>query len=127
VVPERTFDTTARCYSDADIVVLPYDPRRTDGRFQDRRVRVPFLQPSAAGQHRFRHWLPLLPLSAGRLTVEVARLVISGSRHSRTACSRPAVSYMCATATPRALEPPAPHPLHLSARESESSRAVDSA
>ncbi len=76
---ERTFHAIAGCYPGADIATLLYDPQRTNGRFADRRVRTSFLQPFAADQHRFRRWLPLLPLAAERLSVRDARVVISSS------------------------------------------------
>ncbi len=76
---ERTFRAIARCYPRADIATLLYDPQRTNGQFADHRVRTSFLQPFAADQHRFRRWLPLLPLAAQRLSVRDARLVISSS------------------------------------------------
>ena len=76
---ERTFHSIAGCYPSAEVATLLYDPRRTNGRFADRRVRTSFLQPFAADQRRFRRWLPLLPLAAERLSVRDARVVISSS------------------------------------------------
>jgi glycosyltransferase involved in cell wall biosynthesis len=76
---ERTFEAMAACYPNASIATLLYDPIGTEGRFRHRRVRTSFLQPLAADQHRFRRFLPLLPLAAERLPLENARLVISSS------------------------------------------------
>jgi glycosyltransferase involved in cell wall biosynthesis len=76
---ERTFEAIAACYPDATIATLLYDPIGTERRFEHRRVQTSFLQPVAASQRRFRHFLPLLPLAAERLPLDSARLVISSS------------------------------------------------
>jgi glycosyltransferase involved in cell wall biosynthesis len=76
---ERTFEAISVCYPDAPIATLLYDPVRTEGRFDHRRVRTSFLQPFAADQRRFRRFLPLLPLAAERLAVDDARVLISSS------------------------------------------------
>src|SRR5262249_11478456 len=76
---ERTFAEIAACFPDAPIATLLHDPVATAERFRDRRVRTSFLQPVAANQRRFRHFLPLLPLAARRLPIGTADVVISSS------------------------------------------------
>jgi glycosyltransferase involved in cell wall biosynthesis len=76
---ERTFEAIAKGYPGAPISTLLYDPIGTEGRFGHRRVLTSFLQRVAADQHRFRSFLPLLPLAAERLPLDGARLVISSS------------------------------------------------
>jgi glycosyltransferase involved in cell wall biosynthesis len=76
---ERTFEAMAACFPDATLATLLYDPVAMEGRFRDRVIRTSFLQPLAADQHRYRRFLPLLPLAAERLAVGDARLVISSS------------------------------------------------
>ena len=76
---ERTFEAMAACFPDATLATLLYDPVAMEGRFRDRVIRTSFLQPLAACQHRYRRFLPLLPLAAERLAVGDARLVISSS------------------------------------------------
>jgi glycosyltransferase involved in cell wall biosynthesis len=76
---ERTFEAMAACFPNATLATLLYDPVAMEGRFRDRVIRTSFLQPLAAGQHRYRRFLPLLPLAAERLAVGDARLVISSS------------------------------------------------
>ena len=76
---ERTFEAMADCFPDATLATLLYDPVAMEGRFRGRVIRTSFLQPLAACQHRYRRFLPLLPLAAERLAVGDARLVISSS------------------------------------------------
>jgi glycosyltransferase involved in cell wall biosynthesis len=76
---ERTFAEIAACFPNAPIATLLHDPVGTDGMFRHRRVRTSFLQPVAADQRRFRHFLPLLPLAARRLPLGNAGVVISSS------------------------------------------------
>ena len=76
---ERTFEAMAACFPEATLATLLYDPVAMEGRFRDRVIRTSFLQSLAACQHRYRRFLPLLPLAAERLPVGDARLVISSS------------------------------------------------
>jgi glycosyltransferase involved in cell wall biosynthesis len=76
---ERTFVEMAKCFPNASIATLLYDPVGTQGRFRHRRVRTSFLQPVAASQAHFRRFLPLMPLAAERLPLGDARVVISST------------------------------------------------
>jgi glycosyltransferase involved in cell wall biosynthesis len=76
---ERTFAEIAACFPDAPISTLLHDPKSTNGAFRGHQIRTSFLQPLAAGQRRFRRFLPLLPLAAARLPLGNARVVISSS------------------------------------------------
>lgn len=76
---ERTFEAITQCFPDAPVATLLYDPVRTEGRFENRRVRTSFLQPFVADQERFRRSLPLLPFAAESLPVKDFPLVISSS------------------------------------------------
>jgi len=76
---ERTFESMAACFPDATLATLLYDPVAMKGRFRDRVIRTSFLHPLAAGQHRYRRFLPLLPLAAERLAIGDPRLIISSS------------------------------------------------
>jgi glycosyltransferase involved in cell wall biosynthesis len=75
---ERTFAEIAACWPGAPIYTLLYDPALGPN-FAGRTITTSFLQRLSVRQDGFRRLLPLLPVAAGRLTVEGHDLVVSSS------------------------------------------------
>jgi glycosyltransferase involved in cell wall biosynthesis len=76
---ERTFAAMADCWPDAPIYTLLYDEQATGGQFADRRMKPSMLQPTGAGQQRFRSLLPVFPWAVRTLSVQEHDLIVSSS------------------------------------------------
>lgn len=76
---ERTFAEIAKCWPEAPIFTLLYDPDAVSDYFADRDVHTSYLQRIGAKQRQFRLLLPLFPRAAERLSITSADVVISSS------------------------------------------------
>jgi glycosyltransferase involved in cell wall biosynthesis len=76
---ERVFAVLCDMYPDADVYTAVYDPRGTDGWFEDRHPRATFLQRTRPTARTFRALLPLYPIAMESLDLSGYDLVISSS------------------------------------------------
>jgi glycosyltransferase involved in cell wall biosynthesis len=76
---ERTFAEMAKCWPQAPIYTLLYDPEGTDGQFADRRVHASYAQRIGSRQHNFKRLAPVFPHAIGHLQLSDHDLVVSSS------------------------------------------------
>ncbi|HZO05719.1 MAG TPA: glycosyltransferase [Solirubrobacterales bacterium] len=76
---ERTFAEMAKCWPQAPISTLLYDPPAVADGFAGREVRTSYLQRLGAKQSRFRYLLPLFPRAAEHLPVSGHQVVVTSS------------------------------------------------
>lgn len=76
---ERVFLRICDQFPDADIFTSVYDPKGTEGRFEDRRVITSWLQRMRPTAHTFRPLLPFYPGAMESLDLRGYDLVISSS------------------------------------------------
>jgi glycosyltransferase involved in cell wall biosynthesis len=76
---ERVFLALCEQFPDADIFTAVYDPKGTEGRFEDRNVHASFLQKLHPNAKSFRRLLPLYPYAMEALDLSEYDLVLSSS------------------------------------------------
>jgi glycosyltransferase involved in cell wall biosynthesis len=76
---ERVFLALCEQFPDADIFTAVYDPKGTEGRFEDRNVHASFLQKLRPNSTSFRRLLPLYPYAMEALDLSEYDLVLSSS------------------------------------------------
>ncbi len=98
---ERVFAALCELFPEADLFTAIYDPRGTEGRFEDRNIHTSFLQRLRPTARTFRPLLPFYPYAMESLDLGDYDLVVSSSSawaHGVIARSRRCTS---ATATTR--------------------------
>lgn len=77
---ERVLEQMLACFPDADVCsVVDFLPEHQRGFLGGRDVRTTFIQKLPFAQHKFRSYLPLMPLAIAQLDVSKYDLVISSS------------------------------------------------
>jgi glycosyltransferase involved in cell wall biosynthesis len=76
---ERVFLALCELFPDADIFTAVYDPKGTEGRFEQRNVHTSFLQRLRPNATSFRRLLPLYPYAMEALDLSGYDLVLSSS------------------------------------------------
>jgi glycosyltransferase involved in cell wall biosynthesis len=76
---ERTFAEMARCWPEAPIYTLLYDPEAVAEGFAGREVHTSGLQRLGASQRSFRYLLPFFPKAAERLPVRSFDTIVTSS------------------------------------------------
>ena len=76
---ERVFAAICDAWPDADVFTAVYDPKGTEGRFEDRRPQTSFLQRLRPTSRTFRPLLPLYPHAIESLDLSGYDVVVSSS------------------------------------------------